>query len=80
MIHATSKTLETFQNDVDRYGDSYTVDSTPTQLKELFSTMDIDVKKCNVRKLENRIFGSYVLNIFAPRIIYLDYFNPIKYM
>ena len=59
MIHTSPATQKLFQQDFDDYGDSFSEDTTPERLKDVFSKITVVCMYfCTQRKLyRNRHFG-----------------------
>uniref|UniRef100_A0A8D0GAI5 DNA ligase n=1 Tax=Sphenodon punctatus TaxID=8508 RepID=A0A8D0GAI5_SPHPU len=82
MIHTSPDTKQHFACEYDRYGDSYTVDTDMTQLKEVFSRIN-DIKEKMpldmIADLEERYsWDSSPFSMFRRCIIYLDLYEVLN--
>ncbi|XP_007666847.2 DNA ligase 4 [Ornithorhynchus anatinus] len=84
MVHMAPATERHFAREYDRYGDSYFADTSPDQLKELFSGMK-DVPERGLREmapviadLEDRYaWDSHPLCLFRRHTVYVDLYAAV---
>lgn len=78
MIHMSPSTREHFAKEYDAYGDSYTADTDPQQLREVFDRIPSADLEQDVAQVEAR-FGweDLTTSMFRPYTVYMDRFEDL---
>lgn len=78
MIHMSPSTREHFAKEYDSYGDSFTVDTDPEQLKEVFGRIPSAESELDMAQVEARYgWDDLATSMFRPYKVYMDCYEDI---